>query len=293
MRVLILGAAGMLGHKLCQEFRSRFDTWATVRSGARALGDRGILDAGRLLSGVEATDFDGVVRAAAAVRPEAVVNCIGIIKQLHEAKDPIPSITVNALFPHRLAQLCRACGARLVHISTDCVFSGRKGGYAEDDPSDAEDLYGRTKFLGEVAGPGCLTLRTSIIGRELATRNGLIEWFLSNRGGRVKGFRRAVYTGLTTRAMARIIADLLESHPGLEGLYQVASEPITKYDLLKLVNDAYTAGVGIEPDEQFACDRSLDGSRFREATGFRPPAWPEMIEDMRRDPTPYDDGRCQ
>lgn len=278
----------MLGHKLCQLLPDRFDVWATARGSTHELSRYGLLDPARILPGVEAADVDTVVRALAEVRPHAVVNCIGIIKQLRTAKDPITSLSINSLWPHRLANLCRAAGARLVHISTDCVFSGRKGMYREDDVSDAEDLYGRTKFLGEVGGDGCITLRTSIIGRELRTSSGLVEWFLGNRGGQVRGFRRAIYTGFTTRAMAGIVGDVLEKHADLSGLWQVASAPINKCDLLELVNATYQVGVRIEPFDAFVCDRSLDGTRFRQATGFCPPNWPEMIAEMYTDPTPYD-----
>lgn len=287
MRVLILGAAGMLGHKLCQRYQHRFDTWATVRSGARELAARDILAADRLISGVDAADFDSIVRAMAHVRPEVVINCVGIIKQLPTAKDPIVSIAINSLFPHRLANLCQAAGARLFHISTDCVFSGRKGMYNEEDASDAEDLYGRSKFLGEVAGDGCLTLRTSIIGRELSTASGLVEWFLSNSGGSVRGYSRAIYSGFTTQALAEIIADLIEAHPELSGLWQISSEPINKYALLGLIRDAFDSPIELIPDETVAIDRSLDSSRFRARALFVPPSWPTMIRELASDPTPY------
>jgi dTDP-4-dehydrorhamnose reductase len=281
----------MLGHKICQVFRRRFDTWATVLPGYRAPGGYEILEADRLLDGVDAFQTDTVVRAMADVKPDAVINCIGIIKHLRAAKDPIVSLAINSLFPHQLANLCRACGARLVHMSTDCVFSGRKGLYTEDDVSDAEDLYGRTKYLGEVGSPAGLTVRTSIIGRELDTHNGLIEWFLAQKGKKVRGYRRAVFTGFTTAALAQIIADVLENHPRLSGVYQVSSDPISKFDLLTLVNEVYGLGVDIEPDTQFVCDRSLDCARFRQAANFQPPTWTQMIQDMHRDPTPYDDWR--
>ena len=291
MRVLVLGGAGMLGHKVCQVFRQRFDTWATVLPGYRAPGGYEILQADHLLDGVDAFQLDSVVRAMAEVKPDAVINCIGIIKHLRAAKDPIVSLTINSLFPHQLANLCRACGARMVHMSTDCVFSGRKGMYTEDDVSDAEDLYGRTKFMGEVGAPGCLTVRTSIIGRELDTANGLIEWFLSQKGRKVQGYREATFTGFTTDALARIIADVLENHPQLSGVYQVSSDPINKFDLLGLINKVYGLGIEIEPNSEFVCDRSLDSSRFRSAIGFQPPTWEEMMEETHRDPTPYDEWR--
>jgi dTDP-4-dehydrorhamnose reductase len=159
--------------------------------------------------------------------------------------------------------------------------------YVEEDVADAEDLYGRTKYLGEIDGAGCLTLRTSIIGRELQTSSGLVEWFLSNHGGTVRGFSRAIYSGFTTLALARIIAGVLEHHPTLNGLYHVSSEPIDKYQLLRLLRDAYDLSIGIEPYPEVQIDRSLDSSRFRALTGLQPPTWPDMIRQMAEDATPY------
>ncbi|HST51636.1 MAG TPA: SDR family oxidoreductase [Pyrinomonadaceae bacterium] len=291
MRVLILGGTGMLGHKLWQMLAPRFDAYATVRASPARYERAGPFDPSRSIAGVSAQDFDSVARAFAVVRPGAVVNCVGVVKQDAAAKDPLASITTNALFPHRLAQLARACGARLVHLSTDCVFSGREGNYNESSRPDAVDLYGRTKLLGEVAGENCLTIRTSMIGRELAGAHGLLEWFLSQEGGSVRGFRRAVFSGFTTAALAGIIAEVLSEHTELSGVWHVAAEAINKFDLLSLVKEIYGLRVGVEPDDSFVCDRSLDGSRFREATGLVAPAWPEMIERMREDPTPYEEIR--
>jgi dTDP-4-dehydrorhamnose reductase len=240
---------------------------------------------------VDVFDFETVRRAFKVARPEVVINAVGVIKQLPTAKDPIVALTINSLFPHQLAALCRESGARLVTLSTDCVFNGRRGMYTETDVADAEDLYGRTKFLGEATGENCLTLRTSIIGRELSSSHSLLEWFLSNRGGKVKGFVNAIYSGFPTIVMADIIADLIERHANLSGLYHVSSEPINKYDLLKLIREAYRVEIEIEPETEFQIDRSLDSKRFREATGFAPPAWPEMIKRMAEDPTPYDEWR--
>jgi dTDP-4-dehydrorhamnose reductase len=288
MRVLILGGAGMLGHKLVQQLGPKFETWVTFRGNARDYAEYGIFDEQRAISGVDVSAFDTVVRAVAKVKPQAVINCIGIIKQLATATDPLLSIETNSLFPHRLANLCAAAGARVIHISTDCVFSGARGQYQETDPSDAQDLYGRTKFLGEISGDGALTLRTSIIGRELRTTTGLVEWFLAQRGKRVQGWRRAIYTGFPTLTLAGVIADILENHPRLSGLYQVASQPIDKYELLCLVRDAYRVDAELEPFDGIAIDRSLDGSRFREATGFRAPSWKELVQQMAADPTPYE-----
>lgn len=293
MRVLILGAAGMLGHKLVQTYQDRYETWATVRTGYHHYERYGLFDSGRIIGGVNADDFDTVVRAFGQVQPDVVINCIGVIKQLAAAKDPITSLKINSLFPHQVANLARAAGARFFHISTDCVFNGRDGDYNEDSPSNAEDLYGRTKFLGEVDQPGCVTLRTSIIGRELNSQSGLVEWFLSNRGvnDSVRGFRQAIYTGFTTQVLADIIADIIDHHSYLSGLYQVSSGKINKYDLLMLVRDAYGMTLHVEPYDDFVLDRSLDSTRFRRQTGFTPPSWAEMIHQMATDPTPYDSWR--
>ncbi len=289
MRVLVLGAAGMLGHKLLQTLSGIHDAVGTVRDEAALHARHPVLGGHRLFGGVRAEDFDSVVRAFAHLRPDAAVNCIGIVKQLPSANDPIACLTVNSLFPHRLAELCRATGSRLVHVSTDCVFTGRRGNYAESDPPDADDLYGRSKLLGEPLGPSCVTLRTSMIGRELRSRHGLLEWFLKNRGGEAAGWSRAVTTGLTTAALSRLIRDLLERHLGLSGLWHAASHPISKYDLLALINQALELGVRLRRDDATACDRSLDGSRFRAAVGWTPPSWPDMIAELARDPIPYGD----
>jgi dTDP-4-dehydrorhamnose reductase len=288
MRVLILGATGMLGHKLYQQFQGRFDVFATARQSLSGYADFGIFQEGQIIKGVDAFNFDSVAAAVAKVQPDVVINCIGVIKQLEAAKDPIISLTINSLFPHRVANLCRAAGIRFIHVSTDCVFNGRKGMYTEADPSDAEDLYGRTKFLGEVDYEGCLTLRTSIIGRELGAPTGLVDWFLSNQGGKVRGFRRAIYTGFTTIALSAIIANILEQRPQLSGVYQASSQPINKYDLLLLIRSAFNANIEIEPFDDFVLDRSLDSARFRTQTDFTPPTWEQMIQEMANDSAPYD-----
>lgn len=287
MRVLILGGSGMLGHKLAQAFPERFETHVSFRSvdaQARQLPGAAAVTAH---FGVRADDIPSVDGLLAAVHPDVVINCIGIVKQDAAAKDPIPSIAINSLFPHQVAAMCARSNARLIHISTDCVFSGRGGNYRENDIPDAEDLYGRTKLLGEVTEYDSLTIRTSIIGRELRSRYGLLEWFLAQNGKTVRGFTRAIFSGFTTRALARILGDIIERRPALHGLWHVASVPISKFDLLSLIKSVYDVNIAIEPDPAFVCDRSLNGDRFREATGFTPPSWPDMIRDMHDDSTPY------
>ncbi|GIW79186.1 MAG: NAD(P)-dependent oxidoreductase [Gemmatales bacterium] len=280
MKVLVLGGTGMLGSKLWQVFSPQFDTYVTMRQSLEASGLADFFDPRRTIEGIRAEEFDSVIRALGQVRPEVVVNCIGIVKQHHLAKDALVSITVNALFPHRLAHLCQASGCRLIHVSTDCVFSGNKGNYVESDPTDAEDLYGRTKALGEVDYPGCLTVRTSIIGRELGSAHGLIEWFLRQEGKTIRGYKNAIFSGLTTRALADIFAEIIRNHADLRGVWHVAAEPVSKYDLLSLVKETYRLNVNIEPDETFRCNRSLNGKRFEEATKLTAPPWPVMVQQM-------------
>jgi len=292
MKVLILGGEGMLGHKVFQVLGERFETYATFRD-MHGLWTQYPMyvqaDTNHLLGGVDAMDFHTVVHAIGRVKPDVVINCIGIIKQLKEANDPIISLTLNSLFPHWLADLCATANARLIHISTDCVFSGRQGHYTEDDFADAEDLYGRSKYLGEVNREGCLTIRTSIFGRDYQKQSALLEWFLSRRGGTVRGYRNATYTGFPTQVLARIMGDLIERHPQLSGLYQIASEPISKYDLLVRLRAAMRLDVTIEPYDDPPCDRSLSAAKFLRATNYSIPTWNDMVTEIAADSTPYDD----
>jgi len=283
-RVLVLGGSGMLGHKLWQVLSTRLDAFATIRSNGAAAA---LIDPARTVSGVFAEAFETVERAIDEVDPEVVVNCIGIVKQADAARDPVASIAINSLFPHRLAALCRARGTRLIHVSTDCVFSGRRGRYSESDLPDPVDLYGRSKLLGEVDDGAGLTIRTSIIGRELAGSNGLLEWFLGETGT-VCGFRLAIFSGLTTPALARVIAAIVAEHRTLTGVRHVASEPITKFDLLCMLKDAYGHGVDVVPDDDVVCDRSLDGARFEQDTAIQIDPWARMLAELAGDDYPYE-----
>src|SRR5216684_3300794 len=294
MRVLILGAGGMLGHKVWQIFRDRFDCRAAVRTRLPLP----LFDDERVIDSFDAADFDEVRRLIGTVRPDVVVNCAGVVKQLAAAHDPIASITLNALFPHIVARASAEAGARMIHISTDCVFAGTRGHYVETDLPDAADLYGRSKLLGEVTGaeqggPPALTIRTSIIGRELRTSNGLVEWFLANRGGSIGGFTRAVFSGVTTTVLAETLATIIEQHPALHGLYHVAGAAISKYDLLVMLNEALGARVTITPDDRVVIDRSLDATRFQSATGLATPAWQEMIAALAAESPLYERWRTE
>jgi dTDP-4-dehydrorhamnose reductase len=284
MRVIVLGATGMLGHKLLQRLRADYDVAGTVRDAAPNLELGRVLPGIKLYTGVDAVvDFSSLEAAIDSWKPQVIVNAIGIINKGIAGSDPLVSIAINSLLPHQLTQLAAAHGARLVHFSTDCVFSGRRGNYVEDDEPDPVDLYGRTKLLGEVTGPNALTLRTSFVGRELRGHLGLIDWFLSQRACRVNGYVRALYSGLTTLAMADLIAWLISAQPELRGIWHVSAEPISKFDLLQFVKRVYGLDIEIVPDENFVCDRRLDSARFRDQTNWRPPSWEDMIDAMHRD----------
>jgi dTDP-4-dehydrorhamnose reductase len=280
-KVLILGGSGMLGHVIFNSLSLRpdFDVYATVRDPATLEKWFSSDLMKKIIAGVEADDFDTVIRAMALVQPDIIINCIGLIKQLPIADAPLSAIAINSLLPHRIARACGDHEARMIHVSTDCVFDGSKGNYTENDPSDAKDLYGRSKFLGEVAYPHCVTLRTSIIGHELKGKLGLIEWFLVQQGS-VRGFKKAIYSGFPTVELARIICDYVMPNPELNGVYHVSSEPVSKYELLKLVAERYGKRIEIEPFEDFVLDRSLDSTSFQKATGYQPPLWTELIDAM-------------
>ena len=287
MRILVFGAGGMLGHKLVQVLRQGHEVFGTVREESTRSLPESIFAGVNIVSGVSAEDADSVRRAVIETKPDVVVNAIGIIKQLPDSKNVITTLTVNSIFPHRLAELGEEFGFRLVTISTDCVFSGSRGNYSEADVPDAVDLYGKSKNLGEAVGPNCLTLRTSIIGHELGSAHSLVDWFLSNRDGKVKGFSNAIYSGFPTFVFVGIIDNLIRNYPRLSGLYHVSSDPINKFDLLTLVNAAYRANIVIERDEEFKIDRSLDSTKFRQETGFSPASWDEMVRSMAEDAKIY------
>jgi len=275
----------MLGHKLCQVLSADFDVSATFRSAGTELPE--IYGATRPIGGVDALAFDSVAKAVEVARPDVVINAIGIVKQRATAHDPVLSISVNSLFPHRLATLCRASHARLIHFSTDCVFSGRRGDYSEDDDPDPVDLYGRSKLLGEVEGAGILTIRTSIIGRELENLTGLLEWFLGRAGTRVPGFAKVIWSGVTTNYLASVVGKLAQTSPGVDGIFHLSGPPISKYDLLIALNDAFGTATTVEPDETVVSDRSLNSDRFWSRTGLMRPTWNDMLSELAEDSRLY------
>lgn len=281
LRVLIFGATGMLGSTLFRAFSAdqSLRTFGTIRD-ADGVKHFALELRHSLIPNVHLEGESGLLTAFSIAKPDLVVNCVGIIKQLPNANDHLESLAINASLPHRLLKYSSMVGARLVHFSTDCVFSGRQGNYKEDDFPDAYDLYGRTKFLGEVDYPNAITLRTSIIGHELTTGRSLMGWFLS-QSGEIRGFRKAIFSGLPTIEVARVLREFVIPNPELCGLYHLSVDPINKYDLLRFVAETYEKDITIIPDEHLIIDRSLNSERFRTATGFAVKSWPELIKAMR------------
>ncbi len=280
MRILILGASGMLGSAVFRYLQGEKDL--TVYGSIRSSNFKKVVPKElqeRLIVMKNFSLKDDIEDELMKIKPNLVINCVGLVKQLKEAHNPILSLTINSIFPHRLAHFCKKIDARLIHISTDCVFSGSRGMYSEESFADANDLYGRSKFLGEVDYPNAITLRTSIIGHELQTSRSLIDWFLSQEGF-VEGYRRAIFSGLPTVELAKIITNFVIPKPDMTGLYHVSADPINKYDLLNMVAQEYGKKIQIKANDFFMIDRSLDSSKFRAATGYLPKPWKEMIHEM-------------
>ena len=280
MKVLVLGASGMLGNAMLQVLAeySGWDVFGTVRSDS-IKESFPLHMANKLISGVDVNNTEVLSDCIKSLSPDVVINCVGVTKHLPNADDPLVTIPINALLPHQLAKICAETGSRVVHISTDCVFSGLKGNYNEQDKVDATDLYGLSKYLGELHSENCITLRTSIIGHELTTRYGLLEWFLSQKGS-CKGFTHAIFSGLPTVILAQIVHDIVIPRPDLKGLYHVAAKPISKYDLLKIIATVYKKNIEIIPDDNLVIDRSLNSDYFVSATGYSAPEWPDLIASM-------------
>lgn len=274
----------MLGHQLYRQLAKSHDVRVTLRKHVSAYRDFNMFDLQTAWFDIDVRRMDGLLAVFSEFKPDAVVNCVGIVKQRPTAKETIPTLEINALFPHRLAALCRAADAHMIHMSTDCVFSGKKGNYGEADRSDAEDLYGKSKYLGEVDGPGCLTIRTSIIGKELSRKTALLEWFLAQPGS-INGYQKAIFSGFTTIEMSRIIEMLLIQFPAAHGIYHISSDPISKYDLLNLIKARMHLPTAIIPDASFGCDRSLNSDRFRREFNYRPPSWNQMIDELCKELT--------
>lgn len=282
MKVLVLGGDGMLGHELFFQLRQRHETRVTLRQPLAAYSGFSLFERGNAFDGIDVRAPDSIERVVRDHKPQAVINAVGIVKQRPESEEALASIQVNSLLPHRLALSCKSVGAQLVHLSTDCVFSGKRGSYRESDVPDPLDVYGRSKLLGEVAGDGAITLRTSMIGRGLSRKGGLVDWFLAQRAP-IQGYRNAIFSGLTTRELGRVIGMVIEKHPKASGLYHVSAEPISKLDLLTKLRARLGSGPEIVPADEPRIDRSLDSAQFRNAFGYTPPSWDQMLDELAQD----------
>ena len=280
MKILILGASGMIGHAVFRILieSKQLEVWGAVRGSVDKQHFNDLMQSRIVVSG-DVERRETLPRILSSLAPDVVINCVGITKHRPTSEDPLSSITMNALFPHWLSDQCAAARARLIHVSTDCVFSGSRGNYCEIDTPDASDIYGRTKHLGEVDYPHAITLRTSTIGHELQSSYGLLNWFLAQKGN-CKGFAQAKFSGLTNIEFAYVVRDYVITKPNLRGVYHVGGESINKYDLLCMIADIYGNKNIVMRDEEFVIDRSLDSSRFNVATGYLAPKWQEMIEHM-------------
>lgn len=280
-KILILGATGMLGNAVFRYFHGsdNFSAVGSIRSSVPPDTWSTAL-CSDVVCNIDVEDEINLRNLFRFVNPDTVVNCVGLVKQLVNSKDPVIAITINSLLPHRLAKLCDEWDARLIHVSTDCVFDGKRGLYREEDASDAKDLYGKSKYLGEVDYPNAVTLRTSIIGHEINGGHSLVNWFLAQEGT-AKGFNRAVFSGLPTVELARVIRDYVIPNVKLRGVYHVSSDSINKFDLLKLVATIYEKNIEIIAEDNLVIDRSLDSSRFRQITGYKSPAWTDLVRSMR------------
>ena len=280
MKILVLGASGMLGNTVIRELSkdNNLDVFGTVRSKNSFKYFSNEISK-KLIHSINVENVDSLFQVINKIKPNLLINCIGLVKQLGASENPLQAIPINSLLPHRLAQISSLFGARLIQISTDCVFTGSRGNYLESDAADAQDLYGRSKCLGEVNYPNAITLRTSIIGHELDSSHSLLGWFLAQKDP-IKGYRKALFSGLPTIEVARIIRDHVIPNPHLTGLYHLSADPISKYDLLRLIATQYSKEVDIQPDDSVIIDRTLDSTRFRCATGYTPGTWTHLIKEM-------------
>ncbi len=280
MKVLVLGVSGLIGNNFLKVLsqKTSLDVFGTVRSESYLNHFKSPL-VNKILTGIDLNDYSKIIDTLGTIRPDVVINCIGATKHEELNNNPIDFIRLNALFPHQLAKTCTLLNARLIHISTDCVFSGKKGLYNENDLPDSYDIYGRSKLLGEVIYGNALTLRLSTIGHELNSNNGLLNWFLAQEN-ECKGFKNAVFSGLPAVVVAEIIRDLILDKKDLRGIYHIGATAINKYDLLKLIANIYKKEINIEMDEELVIDRSLDSTKFKSLTGFEAPKWQDLIQSM-------------
>ncbi len=276
---MVLGAGGMLGHTLYRELVQSFpDTWAVTRKPYEYYEKYGIFDSERFLSGLEARSAESINDILSQVEPDVILNCIGMTTRKMSGVHASDIILINSAFPHLLAEWCLSHNRSLIHFSTDCVFDGKSGPYNSADSRDAQDLYGLSKSLGEVKGDNIITIRSSIVGLELEGKTELLEWARSQKGNTVKGFSNVMYSGVTTLTMADVIAQLLSSNVTYSGIEQLASEPISKADLVHLASDVFNLNITVQQVETPVSNKVLIASPFFERIGVRVASWSDQLK---------------
>ncbi len=290
MKILVVGAGGMIGHKMVQSLTPDFsETYGTIRRPFADYQKFSVFAANRIFDGVDVLNFSNLEKILNDLKPSVILNCVGVTLRKPEIQDLHHCLELNSFLPHRLKCWAAQNGARVVHFSTDCVFDGADGDYSEYSQPTAKDNYGRTKYLGEIAdSPHCLTLRGSMIGRELFGKTELLEWTLAQRGKAVKGFGRVIYSGTTTVEMGRLVRSLLGRATFLSGIFQVSSTPISKYALLEKINKFYRLELNLTEDCNYVSNKVLLSTKLKAATGFVCPSWDEMIEKLVADRTIYE-----
>ena len=289
MKVCVLGSGGLLGHMLIRVLSDSHDVYGTTRETASNSSPLArFLSPDKWIGGVDAENLRSIKNVFEQNQFDVVINCIGLIKQRGDEVDDRLMMSVNGEFPHQLAEFANQNGARVIQISTDCVFSGSKGNYVETDTPDPVDVYGRSKLLGELNDSTNLTIRTSHIGRELSVKKSLVEWLLSQRNGQVSGFSGAIYSGLTTTELAKIIGNLLLSASRLTGMFHVSSEAISKLEIINQLNELLELKIKVVEDKAVQINRSLNSSLFQSVANTIAPMWNQMLKEFCADQAAYD-----
>ena len=286
MKVMILGGAGMLGHQVYLKLKTEFgatNVAITLRKTKQHYDKFGIFKEAVAFDELDVLNFPQVEVALNKFKPDYIINCIGLTLRKKELGDVEKCIQVNSMLPHRLAKWGELNNSRVIHFSTDCVFDGKKGNYTEKDIPTADDLYGQSKFLSEIIYPNSLTIRLSVVGRELEGKTEFIEWFLSHKGKSVNGFAGVNYSGLSTNVVAKELIRIIKNYPKISGTYQMASEPMNKFDILKIVNEIYQTKTEIKESADYKNDKTLNCDLYTQLTGFKKPSWKSMIAEMKQE----------
>ncbi len=279
-KIIILGSTGMMGSMLTRVLKKdkRFQILCTYRNFEKVK----ILNLNQnQLKKINVSNLEDIKKLIIRFKPDYLINCIGLIKQLCNKKNLKETKFLNSTFPKKISKIAEKNKFKIIHLSTDCVFSGKKGNYKEKDTADAEDIYGKSKFNGEVKSKFVINIRTSIIGNELTTSLSLLNWFLKQK--KVNGFNQAYFSGLTTLELSNIlIKKIILNNKFSSGLFHVSGPNISKLILLKLIKKIYKRKTIINIDNNFKIDRSLNSSKFKKITKYKKKSWLVMIKNLRK-----------